>query len=787
MKRLYVLILCQDYIKMTGSREIQAITTLTGSIERITYHNPDNGFCVLKVKAQGHEELVVVVGNAHMVSPGEYIDCRGQWLNDRQFGQQFKAEELKIIPPSNVQGMEKYLASGIVKGIGPNTAKLLIETYGAEVFNIIEKCPEKLLELPGIGNKRLELITMGWDEQMRVREIMVFLQAHGMGTARAMRIYKTYGDQAILRVKENPYRLALDIPGIGFKTADELALQMGVARDSLLRAQAGVRHALQELSSQGHCISSKESLVKESMQLLEITAAQVETALNAEVKAGNLVVEEVPISAISMVAAEGNQSQQNPIENTLGDTGVIDEVDLNLDQDQRNTKATQTYYMLPILYQAECGVSMHFERLLAEKTRWHDIDVESSLPWVESRTGTALSASQRHAVITAIASKIAVITGGPGVGKTTIVKSILQLVRRRGASVALCAPTGRAAKRLGESTGLEAKTIHRLLEYDPGARQFKRETANPLEADLVVVDEASMIDVVLMYHLVKAIPASAGLLLVGDVDQLPSVGPGSVLADVINSHAVNVVRLTEIFRQAASSKIIVNSHRINQGELPLANTEGEDTDFYTIIADSPAEIHAKLLAVVTERIPKRFGFDPVRQIQVLTPMHRGDLGVRGLNQDLQARLNPNGEPRINRFGWTFACGDKVLQTVNNYEKEVFNGDIGYITMFKLEEQEVYIDFENRLIAYRFDELDELVLAYATTIHKSQGSEYPAVVIPLSLQHYTMLQRNLIYTAVTRGKQLVVLIGQQKAITLAVENYNANRRQTLLRQRLAELC
>jgi exodeoxyribonuclease V alpha subunit len=351
--------------------------------------------------------------------------------------------------------------------------------------------------------------------------------------------------------------------------------------------------------------------------------------------------------------------------------------------------------------------------------------------------------------------------------------------------VALCAPTGRAAKRLAESTGLEAKTIHRLLEYDPGSRQFKRETANPLEADLVVVDEASMIDVVLMYHLIKAIPANSALLLVGDVDQLPSVGPGSVLADVINSQTVEVVRLTEIFRQAASSKIIVNSHRINQGEMPLENTEGEVTDFYTLIAETPEEIHAKLLAVVTERIPTRFGFDPVRQIQVLTPMHRGDLGVRGLNQDLQARLNPHGEPRINRFGWTFAQGDKVLQIVNNYEKEVFNGDIGFITLFKLDEQEVMINFEGRSVAYRFDELDEIVLAYATTIHKSQGSEYPAVVIPLSLQHYTMLQRNLIYTAVTRGKQLVVLIGQQKAITLAVQNYNANRRQTLLCKRLAE--
>jgi exodeoxyribonuclease V alpha subunit len=765
---------------------------LHGSIERITYHNVENGFCVLKVKAQGHEDLVVVVGSAHAVSPGEYIECSGQWIHDRQFGQQFKALELKIIPPTHVEGMEKYLASGVVKGIGPSTAKLLMESFGADVFQIIEKCPDKLLELPGIGTKRLEMITAGWDEQMRVREIMVFLQAHGMGTARALRIYKTYGDQAILRVKENPYQLALDIPGIGFKTADELALNMGVARDSLKRAQAGVRHALQELSAQGHCISSKESLIKQSIKLLEITAELVESAITAEVKAGNLVSEEVVLTPDQLSELKSEDSQL--IDSQVQESDIQNKNSLNIDDSRESentlsdnaTPSIQTYYMLPTLYQAECGVSLHFERLLAEKTRWHDMDVESALPWVESRTGTTLSASQRQAVISAIASKIAVITGGPGVGKTTIVNSILQLVRKRGASVALCAPTGRAAKRLGESTGLEAKTIHRLLEYDPGSRQFKRETANPLEADLVVVDEASMIDVVLMHHLIKAIPAACSLLLVGDVDQLPSVGPGTVLADVINSHSVKVVRLTEIFRQAASSKIIVNSHRINQGELPLENVEGTESDFYTIIAETPAEIHAKLLAVVTQRIPSRFGFDPIRQIQVLTPMHRGDLGVRGLNQDLQARLNPSGEPRIHRFGWTFACGDKVLQTINNYEKEVFNGDIGYITMFKLDEQEVYIDFEGRLVAYRYDELDELVLAYATTIHKSQGSEYPAVVIPLSLQHYTMLQRNLIYTAVTRGKQLVVLIGQQKAITLAVQNYNANRRQTLLCQRLRVL-
>lgn len=730
---------------MSESTDQTKLSSLHGSIERITFHNAENGFCVLKVKVPSQENLVVVVGNAHNVTPGEYIECQGQWVYDRQFGQQFKADELKVIPPTHVEGMEKYLASGVVKGIGPSTAKLLIESFGSDVFQIIEKAPQKLLELPGIGEKKLEMITTGWDEQMRVREIMVFLQSHGLGTARALRIYKTYGDQALLRVKENPYRLALDIAGVGFKTADELALKMGIARDSIQRAQAGVRHALQECCAQGHCIVPQHELVAHSIKLLELSEEQIIHAISQEVVAGNLIEEEISEDA-----------------------------------------STLTTYMLPNFYQAECGISLHFERLLTEKTRWHDMDVEKALPWVESRTGTILSDSQKQAVISAIQSKITVITGGPGVGKTTIVNSILQLVRSKSASIALCAPTGRAAKRLSEATGLEAKTIHRLLEYDPGTRSFKREIINPLEADLVVVDEASMLDVLLMYHLVTAIPSTCSLILVGDVDQLPSVGPGSVLADIIQSRTVEVVRLTEIFRQAASSKIIVNSHRINQGEMPLINQDEEETDFYTIYAESSAEIHAKLLTIVTQRIPSRFGFDPIRQIQVLTPMHRGDLGVRGLNQDLQARLNPTGEPRIHRFGWTFACGDKVLQTVNNYEKEVFNGDIGYISHFKLDEQEIMIDFDSRLVAYRYDELDEIVLAYATTIHKSQGSEYPAVVIPLSMQHYTMLQRNLIYTAVTRGKKLVVLIGQQKAITMAVQNYNANQRLTRLRARLKTL-
>lgn len=715
--------------------------TLKGSVEKITFHNPDNGFSVLQVKIAAKNDWVAVVGNTAAVAVGEYVNCVGQWIQDRQFGKQFKCTEITVVPPANMQGMEKYLGSGAVKGIGPVMARQLVEAFGDEVFDVISNQPERLLQLSGVGKKKLQQIRDGWDEQMRIREIMVFLQTHGIGATRALRIFKTYGDNAISKVKADPYRLALDIPGVGFTTADQLAMQLGIARDSLSRAQAGIRHIMQEFANNGQCVVSNAALQEKVKQLLDIPSDIIFAAIEAE----------------------------------LDEKLLIHQLD-----------AEQDCYMLPYLYVAECGVKQHIERLMCEKTAWHDLDVENALPWVQQRTGLTLSPSQQAAVITAIRSKIVVITGGPGVGKTTVVNSILQLVRRKSASVALCAPTGRAAKRLSESTQLEAKTIHRLLEFDPITREFKRNSENPLLADWVVVDEASMIDIVLMYHLLKAIPTHAGLLLVGDVDQLPSVGPGAVLADVIASQAITVVRLTEIFRQAATSKIILNAHRINQGEMPLAHQGNDLTDFYVIRSESLQDIHTKVMEVVTQRIPERFGLDPLHDVQVLTPMHRGELGVRGLNEDLQARLNPNAEPKITRFGWTFACGDKVLQTVNNYEKDVFNGDIGFISHFKESDHEIYIDFDGRLVAYGYNELDEIILAYATTIHKSQGSEYPAVVIPLSLQHYNLLQRNLIYTAITRGKQLVVLIGQQKALNIALGNASAQQRQTLLQSRLKEL-
>lgn len=713
---------------------------LTGSVERVTFHSEESGFCVLRVKVRGQRDLVTVVGTTATVTPGEYIECEGSWVNDRNYGQQFKTTRLSIIPPSTLEGIEKYLGSGMVRGIGPHFARKLVRAFGERVFDIIEQQPERLTELDGIGPKRKARVTEAWAEQKTIRDIMVFLQSHGVGTARAVRIYKTYGDTAIEQVQENPYRLALDIHGIGFKTADTIAQRLGIPSDSLIRAQAGVRHVLQEYSGSGHCAAERTKLIEDSEKLLEIPTAIIEQALVLEIDAEHLIAEDINGQACLFLAP---------------------------------------------LQRAEVGVANHLKRLLAGPLPWDKINLKQAIPWVEQRTGLQLSASQRAAVEQTVNNKLTIITGGPGVGKTTVVNSILSILRAKKIDVLLCAPTGRAAKRLSESTQLEAKTIHRLLEYDPKQNRFKRDNEHPLEADLVVIDEVSMVDVVLMNQLLRAIPTHAALLIVGDADQLPSVGPGAVLADMIASNSISVVRLTEIFRQAASSRIVVNAHRINQGYLPESASDHQTlSDFYFLPAQTPEEIHAKLLHVVTQRIPQRFGFHPLRDIQVLTPMNRGGLGARSLNIELQQALNANAEPKINRFGWTFAPGDKVIQTVNNYDKEVFNGDIGWIDQIDNEESLISINFDDRLVQYEFADLDEVSLAYATSVHKSQGSEYPVVVMPVATQHYTLLERNLLYTGVTRGKQLVVIIGQKKALAMAVNTIKSMRRLTNLTARLA---
>ena len=714
---------------------------LSGSVERVTFHSEQSGFCVLRVKVKGQRDLVTVVGSAPSVTPGEFLECQGHWVNDRQHGLQFKADSLRCVPPSTLEGIERYLGSGMVKGIGPHFARTLVRAFGERVFDVIEDNPDALLALPGIGPKRKERVTQAWAEQKVIREIMVFLQSHGVGTARAVRIYKTYGEEAIARVTENPYRLALDIHGIGFKTADAIAERVGIPRDSLMRAQAGVRHCLQEIASEGHCAAYREVLAEQAAALLEIPPPVIGQAIVAELGLENLVEEPI---------------EERP-----------------------------ALFLTP-LQRAEQGVAASLRRLRLSPVPWGAIDAARAIPWVEGQTGIQLSPSQREAVAAAVNGKVTVITGGPGVGKTTVVNGILRILDARGVEMRLCAPTGRAAKRLSESTGREARTIHRLLEFDPQTQGFKRDQYAPLDTHLVVVDECSMVDVVLMNQLLRAIPNHAAVLLVGDVDQLPSVGPGAVLADLIGSGAVPTVRLTEIFRQAAASRIIVNAHRINAGRLPEPKAPSDRTsDFYLIPCEAPEQVQERLLRVVTQRIPERFGLDPVAEVQVLTPMNRGGLGSRALNVALQERLNPSAEPRITRFGWTYAPGDKVIQLVNDYDKEVFNGDIGRVLDIDPEEGLVRVGFDGRTVEYELGELDELSLAYATTVHKAQGSEYPAVVIPLAVQHYTLLERNLLYTAVTRGRRLVVLLAEPKALAMAVKRVGSHKRLTKLRERLQD--
>jgi exodeoxyribonuclease V alpha subunit len=705
---------------------------ISAVIERVTFHNDDSGFCVLRVKTKGHREETTVVGSLPSVSAGEWLVAEGCWVRDREHGLQFKATTMKTVPPTTSEGIERYLGSGLVKGIGPILAKKLVGRFGAEVLAVIESRAAELQTVDGIGPKRRERIAHAWKEAKQVREIMLFLHSHGVSTSRAVRIFKTYGEQAIEQVRNNPYMLARDVYGIGFATADQIAQKVGVPRDSLNRAKAGIDHVLLEATSDGHCALPLGKLKLLAVKLLEAVEAPVEQALSQMLTGGSLLLEEI---------------DHEPL------------------------------IFLPHLRRAEEGIALRIKRQAGGTTAYPHIDFDKAVAWCEGRTGRTLAPSQREALKTVLGNRVIVITGGPGVGKTTLLNSVLLILRAKGVKCLLCAPTGRAAKRLTETTGVEAKTIHRLLEINPATGHFTKDESSPLACDLLVVDETSMVDVLLMHSLMRALPHHAGLILVGDVDQLPSVGPGTVLGDLIESGTVPVVRLTEVFRQAAGSKIITTAHRIRRGQMPDMREAEPTKDFHFVERDDPEKILATLVKLVQERIPERFQLDPIRDVQVLCPMNRGSLGVRELNLALQRVLNPNqpGQPSVERFGWRFQMGDKVIQTVNDYDKEVFNGDIGTVEQINPVDHQVVVRFDDRMVKYDFGELDEVAPAYAVTIHKSQGSEFPAVVIPLATQHYMLLQRNLIYTGITRGRKLVVLIGQKKALGIAVHNDRPQRR------------
>ncbi|MBK1669537.1 ATP-dependent RecD-like DNA helicase [Rhodovibrio sodomensis] len=725
---------------MAPDQATQDQEVLAGSVERVTFHNPDNGFCVLRVKARGHRDLITIVGHAAAISAGEWINATGTWVNDRTHGLQFRARYLKAAAPTSLDGIRRYLASGMIRGIGPVYGRKLADTFGENVFDVIEKTPERLREVDGIGPVRAQRITEAWAEQKVVREIMLFLHTHGVGTARAVRIYKTYGADAVQVMSENPYRLARDIRGIGFVTADQIAEKLGIEKTAMIRVRAGISYALGEAMDEGHCGLPRADLIPLAERLLEVPAELIESALSDELAEGNIVADTVDATDCIFLAG---------------------------------------------LYRAERGIAERLRAIMLGSLPWPSIDTPKAIAWAERQAGVSLADGQKEAVRTVVANKVTVITGGPGVGKTTVLNSVLRILAAKGTNLKLCAPTGRAAKRMSETTGMAAQTIHRLLETDPKTGGFKRDEERPLAADAVILDETSMVDVRLMYALVKAIPDEAALVLVGDVDQLPSVGPGQVLADLIASEAVPVVRLTEVFRQAAQSRIVTAAHRVNAGQVPDLRPPDGDSDFYFVPADDPETAAARIVEVVKTRIPRRFGLDPVRDVQVLCPMNRGGLGARSLNVDLQAALNPDSAPTVERFGSKFAPGDKVMQIENDYDKEVYNGDLGFVTGVDTDTSELTADFEGKAVVYGFGELDALVPAYAATIHKAQGSEYPAVVIPVTTQHYPMLQRNLLYTGITRAKRLLVIVGQKRAIGIAVKGTGGRKRWSRLKGWLEE--
>ena len=723
------------------------LVDLQGLIERITFTSEETGYTVAQVKVYGRRDLVTVTGSMVNPLPGEVIKMKGEWNNHQKYGRQFKVVFCQTTTPATVHGIEKYLGSGLIKGIGPVMAKRIVRKFKEETLNIIENETAMLSDVEGIGTKRIGMIKKAWEEQKEIRAVMIFLQSHGVSSGYAAKIFKQYGNDAITIVQDNPYRLATDIFGIGFLTADRIAEKLGFAKDSALRAECGILHVLHEMADEGHVYYPYEPLIAKCKEILGIDR-------------------EIIVNAIGTIAA--------------GNKIVIEDITTDTDDLVENNKAVY----LAGYHVAEKNIASRLQALIHAPQSVRKIDPEKAVRWVQEKLSITLAEKQVEAVKCAGKSKVMVITGGPGTGKTTIINAVIKIFAAIKASIMLAAPTGRAAKRMTESTGYEAKTIHRLLEFSMQKGGFKKNEESPLDCQLVIVDEASMLDTLLMYHLLKAVPVTATFILVGDVNQLPSVGAGNVLKDIISSGVVPVVELHEIFRQAKESSIIVNAHRINKGELPNLQSSQKLDDFYFIEQEDPAKVLELIINCVKERIPKRFGFDPIDDIQVLSPMHKGTVGAGNLNVELQRALN-NREDGITRGGRNYRIHDKVMQIRNNYDKEVYNGDIGRITNIDEEAQEVTIKIDDREVPYDYSDLDELVHAYAVSVHKSQGSEYAAVVIPIMTQHYMLLQRNLLYTGVTRGKKLVVIIGTKKALAIAVKNNKPQKRYTLLLRRLMQ--
>ena len=713
-------------------------THIEGTGEKVVFASEDSGFTVMRVQEDGKSVPTTAVGSFPSVTPGEMLRLSGRWVLDKRFGRQFRAESYESIMPATAAGIERYLGSGLIKGIGPVMAARLVKRFGADTLRVIDTLPERLRQVEGIGPKRTGMITSAWADQKEIRNVMLFLHAHGVSSAYATKIFKRYGAESVSVLQENPYRLAEDIFGIGFKTADKIAQDMGIEPDSPVRAESGVLYVLGQFTQQGHIFYPRDATIERAAGTLEVSFDLVESALERLKNAGKIVV----------------------YESGDGEAAV---------------------YLKP-MYLYETGTADALKTLLRVPGKTVKIDVEKAVLWVERNNDIELSPEQKEAIRESVGARVLVITGGPGTGKTTLIKSLVDIYEKKELKLALCAPTGRAAKRLSEATGREAKTIHRLLEYSPKKGDFTRNERNPLDADKVIIDETSMVDIALMHNLLKAVSPGASLVFVGDVDQLPSVGPGNVLGEIIQSDVFPVVRLETIFRQAARSMIIMNAHRINRGETPVLKGTDADQDFYFVEKDDPEEVCNTIVDMATRRIPAKFGFDPVNDIQVLSPMHKGPAGVARLNDELQKALNP-GEDGVLRAGHLFRVGDKVMQIRNDYDKEVFNGDVGRISEIDHPEQRVVVVYEGRDLSYDFSELDEVVPAYAISVHKSQGTEFPAVVIPLVTQHYVLLQRNLLYTAVTRATKLAILVGSKKALNIAVRNDKIARRYTNLAERL----